>query len=81
MQVTACDNILYVEMFTLIVTQHTYKLYNIYINGKQKKNLYSTLPVHKTQKKKKKNCQLAIHSTSRTLADRSRLPWLEIILK
>ena len=54
MQVTACDNILYVEMFTLIVTQHTYKLYNIYINGKQKKNLYSTLPVHKTQKKKKK---------------------------
>ena len=55
MQVTACDNILYVEMFTLIVTQHTYKLYNIYINGKQKKNLYSTLTVHKTQKKKKKN--------------------------
>ena len=54
MQVTACDNILYVEMFTLIVTQHTYKLYNIYINGKQKKKLYSTLPVHKTQKKKKK---------------------------
>ena len=54
MQVTACDNILYVEMFTLIVTQHTYKLYNIYINGKQKKNLYSTLPVHKTQKKNKK---------------------------
>ena len=54
MQVTACDNILYVEMFTLIVTQHTYKLYNIYLNGKQKKNLYSTLPEHKSQKKKKK---------------------------
>ena len=50
-QVTACDNILYVEMFELIVTQRTYKLYNIYNNGKQKKYLYSTLPVHKTKKK------------------------------